>query len=148
MSNHRGPVVSLLHSQVRTASSLLHQDSSIAAMTASTSTIARKDAAYSASNYARNASYQATPSGCGDSPRRPLTVSPGDKPGRRHAIALFIAEVAAWKLGTWVIPIGIMASVEAARAHETPQAPLLKPAAQGGAGVGAQRLPVNPHGPV
>ena len=39
-----------------------------------------------------------------------------------------------------VIPIGIiaglMASVEAAKAHETPQAPPTKPAAQGGAGAG------------
>lgn len=53
------------------------------------------------------------------------------------AIALLIAGAAAWKLTSWdVIPIGIiaglMASVEAAKAHETPQAPPTKPAAQGG----------------
>jgi len=52
------------------------------------------------------------------------------------AIALLIAGAAAWKLQTWdVLPIGIiaglMASVEAAKAHETPQAPPpTKPAAE------------------
>ena len=60
---------------------------------------------------------------------------------------------AVWKLGTWdVIPIGIiaglMASVEAAKALETPQALLTKPAAQGGGGAGGQPLRDNAHGPV
>jgi hypothetical protein len=61
-------------------------------------------------------------------------------------IALLIAGAAAWKLATWdVIPIGIiaglMASVEAARAHETPQGPPTVPAVKGGAESGAVKTP-------
>jgi hypothetical protein len=68
-------------------------------------------------------------------------------------IALLIAGAAAWKLGTWdVIPIGIiaglMASVEAARAHETPQAPPTLPAAKGGADSGAGEQPPTPRPPI
>ena len=70
------------------------------------------------------------------------------------AIALLIAGAATWKLDAWdVIRIGIIAglygpSVEAAKAHETPQAPATKPTAQGGAGAGGQPLRDNAHGPV
>ena len=68
-------------------------------------------------------------------------------------IALLIAGAAAWKLGTWdVIPIGIiaglMASVEAARAHETPQAPPTVPAAKGGATAATVEQPPTNRPPI